>query len=111
MKIILFIGDHPRHYFFANTINSKYPLSAAIIYKREKFVLKPPPNLQSIDKKKFVRHFEDRKKTEEKFFQNQNLPKTSLLFVNNQNLNSKKTINFVKKIKPTISIIFGTGII
>ena len=104
-------GNHTRHLFFINIIQKKYPLAAAIIEKRENISPQIPDYINEIDRKNFVRHFENRKMAEKKYFGNQSIPNCKTIEVEKNNLNSNITVDFVNSIKPDLVLIFGTNLI
>lgn len=111
MNIIWIGGDHPRHLYYANTINKKYPLSAAIIQKRESILLQPPSGVDENDKKNFTRHFENREKSELLYFGNQELPDCKKLYLERKLLNSEQTAEFIKNSKPDLVLLYGCDLI
>ncbi len=111
MKILFIGGSHPRHLYYANKINKKYPLSGSIIQIRENMIPIPKSNLDEHDKQNFVKHFSNREKLEKKYFGNQELPTCSVLQVTDDELNTEKSSNFIKSIKPDLVLIFGCSMI
>lgn len=111
MKILCFGGNHPRHLYIMNSIHKSFPLSGFVVEKREHMVPCPPDNILEHDKKNFIRHFADRDKAEEFYFGKQEIPNCEIFPIHNEELNTKKTAEFAKKINPDVVFIFGCGII
>ena len=111
MKIIWIGGDHPRHLYYLNKINEKFPISGAIIETREgktdSRIPEVPPYLNEQDKENFVIHFENRFNAEEKYFSNVKSPTCPTLHITKDELNSDKTIEFIQSIKPEIVLTYG----
>ena len=111
MKILWIGGNHPRHLYYFNRINRVFPLSAGIAECRESMIPKPPEHLQELDRLNFIRHFKNRDEAEERYFGSQDVPDCPVFEVNEDNLNSEKSVEFVKKVKPDVVLIFGCGLI
>lgn len=112
MRILLFIGDHLRHLYFANKINKSFPLDGIIIEKRESQIPDFSNLMNQNDKKIAEIHFENRLINEKKYFKKQNTKKlNNILNVSNINKQNQECINFVKNIKPTLVFSFGVSII
>ena len=111
MKIIIITGNHPRHLFFLNSIHKKYPLSGMILQRRENIIPDPDKELEQIDKENFIKHFQNRQKTEASYFDTPTIPSINRLDVTDESLNSEESAKFVKKINPDVVLIFGTNLI
>lgn len=115
MKIVGIVGDHLRHLYFINKIFQEFSLSGLIIEKRitgtNSKTPNPPQGILELDKENFYKHFKDRLNSEKKFFGEQGLPNCPQIIVNKEDLNSKKSIEFIKKIKPDLVLTFGCGLI
>ena len=96
LKILWLGGNHCRHLYYANSIQEKYKFSGGIIEVRENSLPDPPENIQDLDRNNFINHFDERKRCEKKYFGDQDYPKCNLLEVNESELNSEKTKNFIK---------------
>ena len=115
LKIVFIGGNHPRHLYYLNRINERFPISGAIIEKRsdstnEKNPI-PPNDILEQDRENFVKHFSNRHITEQKYFGNGKIPKCKLLEIQKQELNSKSTVDFINSIKPNIVLIYGSHLI
>jgi hypothetical protein len=115
LKILFIGGNHLRHLYYLNEINKIFPITSAIIENRvngtsEKIPV-PPSELSDHDKNNFLQHFSQRLETEKVFFGNQILPDIPILNIEESELNSQKTTNFVKLAKPDIVLIFGCHLI
>lgn len=111
MKVLIIGGSHSRHLYFINSIHNKFSIVGAIIQKREKFHLSPPNGIEEIDKNNFIRHFSSWNETEKKYFGEPKLPKCHTLEISEDELNSQKSTEFVKRINPDIVMIFGSNLI
>ena len=115
LKTILIIGNHKRHRSFSYYVenNPNIDVKSYIIFNREEFIPKPPKTLDDELKKIWIKHFKLRNLAENNFFRKTGLKKAvpTLEVKNDQQLNSNKTKNFVKKQKFDLAIIYGTGII
>ena len=107
MKIIFLTGSHPRHAHIANAINKSGFLSGLIIEKREDHVPEAPKNLNADLKFLFNLHFKKRQNSEKKFFKETDFPRTNILNVSKDELNSSKTIQFIKEIEPNLIMSYG----
>lgn len=104
-------GDHPRHFYYANAIDSVFPLEAVIIESRESILPSLPKSVSKKDQVNFVRHFKNRHVAEKKFFGKQKKPGCPNLNVTRANINSKRTVEFIKRFQPDIFLIFGCGLL
>ena len=115
MKIVWIGGNHPRHIYYLNKINEKFPVSGAIIETREggtsSRIPEIPENLSDCDRKNFITHFENRYKAEEKYFSNLKTPSCPSLSIRQDELNSDKTVQFIESISPEIVLTYGCHMI
>ena len=115
LKICFIGGNHLRHLFYLNEINKIFPINSAIIENRSngtnEKVPTPPLELSDHDKKIFLQHFSQRLETEQAFFGNQTLPKMPILNIEESELNSQKTADFINLVNPDLVIIFGCHLI
>lgn len=111
MKILWIGGSHRRHYYFANTLHDSHTLSGALIVNREEMIPQPPDNTPDHDAQNFLKHFSDRNQAEIEYFGKQSPPPCATLQVAPKELNSRKSVDFVRSIQPDIVIIFGSGLI
>lgn len=111
MKILWIGGNHPRHLYYINKIQSVFKISGAIIQNRENVIPQPPEKIEENDRKNFIKHFSNRSLAEKKFFGIQNVPNCEISFVTSETLNSIKSVNFIKSINPDVVLIFGSGLI
>lgn len=110
-RILWIGGDQPRHLYYANKIVDKFPMVGGIVQERGISVPKEPEGLSPIDSANWRQHFEERADAETKYFGKQKLPDIPLLKVNKDTLNDIDAVEFVKKVKPDMAIVFGTGMI
>jgi len=111
IKICIIGGDHPRHLYYANTINNTFGLAGHIVQMRESIMPETPQFSTKKDKENYKKHFNDRRNAEEKYFGEQKLPGCPRIEISSKELNSQKTVNFIKKVEPNMVFIFGCGII
>ena len=112
MRILLIIGDQPRHYYLANKICLKFNEACIIVEKRNSLKFKIKKKYSPIDKDNFNRHFNDREKLEKKYFSDENLKYSNKIYnVKSINSDVHKIISVFNKFKPEILITFGCGII
>ncbi len=115
MKIIWIGGNHPRHFYYLNRINKSFPVSGAIIEERvggtNSQIPDIPKNLNEQDKKNFQIHFKNRFDSEEKYFSNTEKPSCPLLHIQEDELNSQKTVKFVESISPDVVLTYGCHMI
>ncbi len=115
LKILFIGGDHPRHLHYLNTINKSFSLVGAVIEQRrigtnEKIPV-PPLNISEHDKSNFLKHFSNRFDAEKIFFKNPTIPSIPVLKIEESELNSKNTTDFVKSKNPDVVLIFGTHLV
>ena len=111
MKILFIIGNHSRHKYLVNYINKFLKVSGVIIMERENYIPKLSKNLDKLDKNNYLKHFKDRENKEKRYFCNQDIKILNAIKLKSKDLNGYKSINFIKKIKPTITIVFGADLI
>lgn len=114
MRIVLFTGSHKRHYFFHNEIIKNFKVVGVVHMLREEVNPKPDKNWSKEHIKLFKTHFDNRSKIEEEYFGNMDqtiFNGITRLNVNRQELNSVKTLNFIKGLEFDVAMIFGVDII
>ncbi len=115
MKIVWIGGNHLRHRYYLNAINSIYPVSGIIQEKREggvsDLIPTPPKNISLHDKKNFELHFHNRKISEEKYFKDIALPDCKIHNVTKETLNNYDTKRFIEDINPDLVLIYGSHLI
>ena len=115
LNTVLVIGNHTRHKAFAYFVekDKNINVKSYIVFNRENPSPAPPKNIDPELKRIWINHFNIRNSTEKKIFEekdlNKNLPKLEIK--KGDNLNSKKTINFIKKQKLDLAIIYGSDVI
>lgn len=111
MRIAWIGGSQPRHLYYINEIAKEHNVVGGIMQGRGNNVPEPPAGLSQIDHDNWVRHFKERNETEERFFVGQKPPDIPLLKVTKETLNSETSVNFIKELKPDVTMIFGPGMI
>ncbi|WP_391120377.1 formyltransferase family protein [Psychrobacillus sp. L3] len=109
MKILLLTGSHPRHLYLVNELVKTGFVTAHVMEKREEFVPQPPSSLEEVDRTNFIRHFKERDEAEHRHFKGNDKVSVSLptLEVTMQQLNSEKTIEWVKNQHFDLAISYG----
>ena len=114
MKLLLLLGDHPRHLYFYKNLKKKYNI-LTIIMKRENLIPKLEKNLSKQDSKNFKNHFLTREKKEKFYFGNLKttlyLKDENFFLVPNKGLNTPKVKKIIKQFNPDKCLIFGTQLI
>ena len=118
MKILLFSGTHSRHLFLHKKIINSGNECRSIIMEREKIIPKlnnESTKVQSIDRDNYKFHFDERYRVEKEFYGELDFKEVfsemKSLYCTKDELNSSKSIEFIKEFNPDISIVFGSGII
>jgi len=111
MKLLFLGGNHPRHLYIANKLADKFGLDAAILELRETMIPSPPDGISTIDKENFIKHFHNRDIAEKRYFRKQPSPRCNISYVTEGTISNSITADYVKSLKPDVSIIFGTGLI
>lgn len=109
MKVLLLTGSHPRHLYLVNQLAELGIVAAHVMEVRGAFVPQPSPNLESIDRDNFVRHFADRDEAEHKHFVGNDKVKYDFptLTVALSDLNSQQTIDWVASQAFDLAISYG----
>ena len=117
-KVLIFSGSHPRHLFINRLFLQFKTELSIVIMEREELIPKTPMNLPLKDTENFERHFRERNIAEEKAYGNSTMSQIENIFSNcnilkttSDNLNSKETIDFVRKFTPDFVFIFGCDLI
>jgi hypothetical protein len=109
-RILWLGGDQPRHLHYINGLKD-LNIVGGIMQMRGNSIPERPKGLKSVDKINWSIHFKQRKEAEEKYFGVPGLPHIPLLVVDKETLNDTDSVEFVKKMKPDIALIFGTGMV
>ena len=88
-----------------------FPVVGGIMQVRELIKPVPPDGLNGLDAGNWVRHFWEREKAENHYFETQDVPKINLMITSKENLNDEKSASFIKELQPDIVVIFGIGMI
>lgn len=109
MKVLLLTGSHPRHFYVVNELKKYGLISAHLIEEREEFLPQPPIDISDIDRSNFIRHFLERDEAENKHFVNLNnqLEDIPVFHTSLQDLNSVKTLNWIREQKFDLAITYG----
>lgn len=110
-RIIWLGGSHNRHLHYANHLVGNLNVVGGIMQIRENKVPQPPEGLNTSDLNLWFRHFEERDEAELKYFGKQKPPDIETLKVDGNTLNDIDSIEFIRRIKPDVAVIFGTGMI
>jgi len=104
-------GNHRRHLYYINNIAENLGLVGGIVQERESMMPMPPMDTRVYDLKNWARHFGARDIAEEIYFGEQKEPDIDLLRVDEATLNELESAEFMRKLKPDIVLIFGSGMI
>jgi len=108
MNILLMVGDHPRHAYIAEQVQSTGHLAGLVIEDRGNHIPDPPDHLGDELTDLYVRHFEKRAEAETSFFSNHNMPeKCPRIEINKSELNSKTVHEFIDQIDPDLTLTYG----
>jgi len=112
---MILCGTHRRHLYFASKLMETGNVVGIIEYKREEMLPQPPNNIDDYLHTLFLRHFIDREEIEKHHFSRSNYTNLSknqeILTTDSSSLNSSGSIEFIRRCKPDIVFIFGTGLI
>jgi hypothetical protein len=115
MKILLVIGDHLRHLYFAEEICSRYSDVGIILMGRESLEIPQAPICSAGDKILWDHHFRLRKDIEEARFPTSKSKLESMsnavLRVDSSELNSSTSKSFATKFSADICLVFGSDLI
>ena len=112
MKALIICGDHYRHRFLIEPAFKKFNKIKCILMKRESQKKGKKTELLNISENRLIsKHFKLRYQKELAAFGNKTIHDLTLpenIFDTNQKtLNSKNTINFIKKFKPEVCFLMG----
>lgn len=110
-RVLWLGGNQDRHLYYINHIAEKMNVVGGIMQVREHHLPQPMEGLGPVDRANFIQHFQERDEAEAKFFGKQPIPNIPLLKVDKNTLNDTDAIEFIKRVKPDVAIIFGTGMI
>lgn len=111
MRILWIGGSHPRHLYYINAVAAEFPLAGALIETRENLVPQPPARLPESDRLNFVRHFENRAQAEGRYFGDPSYPDCAQLETDSEELNSERSVEFIRSVDPDLVLIFGSGLV
>ena len=111
MRVLLICGDHPRHKFIANILNSNKLLTSLIVEQRESFIPVLDKQYDNNILKLHDLHFKKREQAELEVFGDENFTFTNYLKIKADQINSTKCHEFVLNEKPDIVITCGCGIL
>lgn len=109
MKLLLIVGTHLRHRYFANKINSKFNVAGIIYQTREDMIPESPEFLSKEDEINYIRHFKDRDDAEIKWFGDKKY--LDGIKLSKEEINTSKAWNYINYIKPDVVITFGCTIL
>ena len=110
MKTLIICGSHPRHYFILKPLFREFKNIKCIMMERESVKFGPEYQYNNaLEKKLLNKHFNIRFYKEKKIFGIKNISekflKKEIMFTKQDNLNSIKTLNFIKSFKPDLCFI------
>lgn len=114
-KVIFMCGSHMRHLYIAEKFLKEGRLAGLVIEEREEFLPQPPENLVQRDKDNFILHFAKRDEAEREFFGNVEretlLASVPVLHTTMEELNSQKTIEFIKSVDADMLLTYGVHMV
>ncbi len=114
MRILLFTGNHSRHFFVHRELLKSFEVCGVVCMERESTMPEPPSRIPEIDARNFRRHFKDRQEAELRYFGEvgkEVLSGVPTHYCSSDTLNSNDTRDFIIAQKPDIVFIFGVEII
>jgi hypothetical protein len=110
-RIMWIGGNQARHLYYINEIAKEIPVTAGIMQERSGGIPEINASVELKDRNNWVKHFWDRFYAEERYYGKQEAPGFETLRVDKDTLNSLNTADFVRKIKPDLVLVFGSGMI
>jgi len=107
LKIACITSDHPRHKYYLNRIVNEFEIDRVIIEHREPNKPICPSGTSKHDENNWIKHFDNREKTEQRYFRNQKDVGIKTLNVDRKSLNLKASADFLNEIKPDMVLIYG----
>lgn len=116
MKLMMIVGNHPRHLHYLNEIIRSNPVEGVIIQERGSLLPTAPVYLRQRERALWHKHFSDRYVAEIKYFGSDLAEKANHLDipvhkVDKHSLEGKGSVKFVQDINPDLVLIFGCGMI
>ena len=115
MRVLLFSGSHSRHLFVLSKLLQLDADFRVVVMERESVMPEIPENIASRDRLNFDLHFKNRFKTESAVFGELSFRSTysgiDMTVCNSKTLNSKETVDFVKRETNDVCIVFGCDLI
>jgi len=114
MNVILFSGNHNRHFYSHQALINKFNIVGVVLMERESQNPIANESWNSEDKQLFEEHFDKRATVENKYFGH--LDKSiysnlNTLIIKRNELNGECVLNFLKPLKADVAVIFGVDII
>ncbi len=116
MNALIICGDHFRHRYMLEPVFKKFKKIKCIIMKRESQIKgKKTAVLNKNERRLLSKHFKLRYQKETKFFGTKTIydliSNKNILETNQKNLNSRKTINYIQKFKPSVCFLMGPNLL
>lgn len=111
LKILILTGNQPRHIYFAEQILKNFNVKSILIEEKGSLKIPIPRKIKKQDKANHVRYFEERFKTEKKYFGKSKIEKNTIFFKFKKNRYDKKLIRHIKNLDINFVVVFGTSII
>lgn len=116
MRVLLLLGDHPRHRFLSEPVLNSFNNIKCILMKRESYIKGPKYKYVNKKEKKLIeKHFKLRFLKEKKTFGSKDiyslLEQKHIHEVTKENSNSSYIRNIIKKFNPGLCFIIGYGIL
>jgi hypothetical protein len=115
MKVLLLIGDQPRHLYLANQLIAHATVSRVVVMRRESLSPIAPEDATAHDQGLFRHHFDLRNRTENRMYGDLShqsvLDKCPGRLIEASTLNSDEIASEVKEYEADLGIVFGTDLI
>lgn len=115
MNVLVLIGEHPRHLFFASALRRDFDIVGVVCMRREQQEPAPPASALPHDAENFVRHFADRSAAEKKYFGEigveEALSGLRVHYCTPETFNTDAVAAFALQSGADIACIFGTALI
>lgn len=115
MRVLIFSGSHSRHLFVLEKLLKLNASFQVVVMERESVMPLPPENITKHDRDNFLRHFKSRFEIETEAFGELShqaiYSGIKKIVCQPHELNSKATVEFVKKEPADVCIVFGSDLI
>ena len=107
LRIVAITGNQPRHRYLVEKIQRLGGLVGWILEQREPFIPDTPAGLDSKLSQLYMKHFANRKDSENRFFSPNEEISVPTIEITKNNLNSISTVKFINQLSPDLVISYG----